>query len=480
MPNRGNLNSSTFNGQPSGVGGFTPTLQQGDESTRGVWDIDGFTYDDVKGQWRLTEKRSAVKAEIPAELFALDDFPNADPDIIGEPIPIAFGDVKGLTAFLVDSAAFKFKVCNHLVKAFTKFYDSNGTSFAPNSVDVSDGTFIFTSWDGDTQLFCDVLTVTSNPVDVVKELLTSTTRGAGLPLTELDTSTNGGFGSAGARLKYVVGTDTRSGDEVNSFEIGLYIKDQRPVTEIIDEVKAAAIGFVYVDSGGLWQYKAWEAAVSEGTLEVTETQIKMGTFRPSVKTNDSITKAVATYNINHGIERSNTVTYLDDELRQKRGLTIHTVEEKELPISNKSGAELWTQYKVNIQGKPRRAYAFTSTNEGKELEPGDTIRLNYAPLEIDQVVTLNETTQVPGKIEVGIKANDVFGFQDLPGFWTLDAPVFPDRLGGDTIPSWNDTTIWTDAQKLWARENLGFWTDDNGYADVAVDPEQSYLASIWS
>jgi hypothetical protein len=131
-----------------------------------------------------------------------------------------------------------------------------------------------------------------------------------------------------------------------------------------------------------------------------------------------------------------------------------------------------------MRGKPRRIYHTTATNQFKTTQPGDTLRINYAPLGFDFVVNVIETTQVPGSIEVGIKAMDVFGFQDQPGFWSEDRPAFPDELGGDTITTWDDS--WSDEQVTWARENVGFWTDDDGYADLSDDPLRSYLPSIWS
>jgi hypothetical protein len=200
--------------------------------------------------------------------------------------------------------------------------------------------------------------------------------------------------------------------------------------------------------------------------ELTETSV-IGMISPDVAVNDSVTQVNVTYNQNFANDSDKTLSYSDDQLRQKRGLTKHSILDATIPVTNRRGAQLYAEYQVNMRGKPRRVYNVTATNQFKTTEPGDTLRLNYSPLGIDQVVNVIEVTQVPGKIEVGIKAMDVFGFQDQPGFWT-DA----------SAPDWDDT--WTDDEVLERRENSGFWEDANGYADVSDDPERSYLASIWS
>jgi hypothetical protein len=54
-------------------------------------------------------------------------------------------------------------------------------------------------------------------------------------------------------------------------------------------------------------------------------------------------------------------------------------------------------------------------------------------------------------------------------------PLFPALLGGGSAEIWDKN--WTAAQKAYARQNFGYWCDENGFADP-TDPE-SYLASTW-
>lgn len=53
--------------------------------------------------------------------------------------------------------------------------------------------------------------------------------------------------------------------------------------------------------------------------------------------------------------------------------------------------------------------------------------------------------------------------------------TFPTELGGGYADLWDKN--WTDAQKAYARQNFGYWCDEDGFADPN-DPN-SYLASTW-
>jgi hypothetical protein len=59
--------------------------------------------------------------------------------------------------------------------------------------------------------------------------------------------------------------------------------------------------------------------------------------------------------------------------------------------------------------------------------------------------------------------------------WTSDSPTFPAYLGGGSADPWDKT--WTTEQKIYAKENFGYWTDENDYID-STDPD-SYYGSTW-
>ena len=479
MLNSDALNSTPLNGLPvTYPRSFTPVLISSEERKVGEWVMEQISYSDMKASLSLREVRAALELEIPVKEFTQADYPFADSEkTIGKPIPIAFGAVRGAKAFLIDSRTSRFKLLSHGVLGMTRFYDSEQESFTPTTINNTNSEFTYTDWDGTSALYADVVANNSNPVDCVKMLLTDSERGANLPTSAIDTTSSGkGFRASGARLKYLIGNDYETEAEVFSVDIGVYVDDRRETTAIIDEVKAAAFGFVYVDASGVWQYRAWEPEASDGQTKITDENIS-GTLAPKVSARQPITKAVARYNKLNNFDGDAVATYEDVNLTRLRGLSIASVREKEIPVSNKLGAESWCNRQVLLRGRSRRTFDFKGTSELKMVEPGQFFRLVYPPLNIDESVLILSTTQKPGETEVTIKAIDNFGFRDKPGYWCADSPAFPAELGGATITAWDDT--WTEPQKFWARENLGFWTDDNGYADSTDDPEISFEGSTW-
>jgi hypothetical protein len=67
------------------------------------------------------------------------------------------------------------------------------------------------------------------------------------------------------------------------------------------------------------------------------------------------------------------------------------------------------------------------------------------------------------------------------GFW-VDTLALPTRFAAETGYSTGATSLdwnilWSDTIKAWAKQNVGYWTDANGFADSA-DPD-SFIPSTW-
>jgi len=132
---------------------------------------------------------------------------------------------------------------------------------------------------------------------------------------------------------------------------------------------------------------------------------------------------------------------------------------------------------VAMRGVPRLVLRVPVTQEFMLKEPGDYVRVNSARHGIDEVWEIISVTINPGSLAVELSLIDVRGFREKEGFWVADSNSFPDRLGGAAITAWDDT--WTDAQKRWAKENLGFWSGDDDYIDKIDDPLVTYRGSVW-
>jgi len=68
------------------------------------------------------------------------------------------------------------------------------------------------------------------------------------------------------------------------------------------------------------------------------------------------------------------------------------------------------------------------------------------------------------------------GFGPRGGWWTDDAPAFPARLGAGSAGPWSPG--WSGDQKAWARENLAYWCDDDGFPAAGETDERR--PTLWS
>lgn len=443
----------------------------------GKWEIESLTLSDLRAQFIMKEAKKAAEVKLPKAEYDLTTYPNMDRDYVGASIPVGFGKIRGASTVLIDRTINKFKFLGHSITSVDRFTDEDGNPYVPDSVNLTLGEFTYAAWDGSTALYVDYTADLDLAPDIIKELLTGTVRGASLSSTFLDTTSTGkGFGSTGARVWAIRGTNPRTGAEIPKYPIGLHVDEPTEIRKLISQITEQAFGFCYIDLLGVWQYRNWKPVQGEGLFQVTENHI-IGELRPAFSTVEAATKVIAKYSHNLRADDWQRQVYSNEELRQLRGLSAHAILEKELLLTDREAAQNWAQRTVAMRGKIRKKYRFTATSELKQKEPGDYIRLTYSPQNIDTILLLTKVEQVPGQLEVSIEGIDNFGFGDRVGYWTADAPLtFPSSLGGGSFSSWADAD--TAAKKQWVRENWGIYLNDNGYADE-TDPEASYRINVW-
>jgi hypothetical protein len=103
------------------------------------------------------------------------------------------------------------------------------------------------------------------------------------------------------------------------------------------------------------------------------------------------------------------------------------------------------------------------------------VQLIYPKRGIDGIFEVLAVQATPGQNSVMLTVGDNRGYKDRSGFWVGDSPTFPASLGGGSCASWDAS--WTAAQKAWARRNIGYWLDDNSFADGS--DIESYRGSVW-
>ena len=442
---------------------YVPSLILSDPQVVGTYRIDQLMLSQPTASLRLKEDRGTRNVKLPKRTFTRELYPLAAVSTISQPIPCLIGKGFDLPAFLIDNSTNRFKIVDHGLASFDGFRDENGAAFIPDTLFLASGEFIYTGWDGEVELFASVTATGANPVDAVNVLLTDTERGASIDSSNLDTTSTGkGFGSSGARVKYIRGHDFRTGVEVLDFPIGLYMDSPKNADDWIKDVSAASFSTVFVNADGLWQIKAWAPETSD---DLPEIRTVVGKPKYTWKIDAPVTRVVALYAESVGFENFQAVEYADDLLRQLRSLPSHATKEVKLPLSDLFSAEYWAQRTVKLRGVPRRVLSFRTTQEFKELEIADYVRVVDADLDIDGPFEVLSVAITTGENPVVLTMIDVRGFDDTVGFWMSDAALV-----------WDDSK--TDAEIKNDRENGAWYTNEGGYADID-DPERSFREAVY-
>ena len=77
---------------------------------------------------------------------------------------------------------------------------------------------------------------------------------------------------------------------------------------------------------------------------------------------------------------------------------------------------------------------------------------------------------------ITLETDDLKGIGSDVGFWTDDTAFFSSDLGSGAMLVWDSS--WSEAQKSYAVEYAGYWTNDDGFAD-ATDPESLRISKWW-
>jgi hypothetical protein len=151
-----------------------------------------------------------------------------------------------------------------------------------------------------------------------------------------------------------------------------------------------------------------------------------------------------------------------------------TVITSELPeLSAQDDAEYWAQRKLVSDGLPLKTYKITLPAKGLATLPGDQIRVSNSRRAFNEVLEVLEVGINLSTATASLTCGNLRNWGADAGFWSADSPTLED--GVTAASPWS--SAWTDAQKTWAKQNVGYWTDANGFADPA-DPD-SFIPSTW-
>jgi len=276
--------------------------------------------------------------------------------------------------------------------------------------------------------------------------------------------------------------DTRD-DLVGRSKLSIYLDKEIEGTKLLSQINAVVGSYLFTDYDGKYRLILYGPLSGDAAMSFTDTDI----FSVDEVTDatDIISQVLAKYQ--ERITRDYWQVYVYDrpEAQYLRESPTPIIKEMELSLSELTDAQMVAQRTTLHEGERVRTFEATVSHRGWTLLPSDFIQITSTELDINAVMEvlevspdfLGNTTTLFLSAQRGL-VGDVGNW----GFWwgtnAVDNRTFPAALGGGTTDPWDDE--WTEDQKAWARQNVGYWCSDTGFADDVTPDPDSYLPSTWT
>ena len=440
--------------------------------------VESHTLSDTELGLTLSDTKRKLDSKVPISTFSATAYPNIDQSMLGKPIPLAYGKIVSVEPICTDKTAKTFLVASHAIFSVdgVRLQADNGWRWTtPVSIDLAAASFTLgPDWTGAEEVAVDFTgrvnadtTPTLNPVDILKDLLTI----GGV------TSFGSSFTTAKAALDVLADEDGR---KAPLRQVAVYLRDSRDIFDVIKDLCEWCGLYLYTDSGGAFVVGAWQPARSEGAVIFDDTAII--NFSSETRTVDSGTTQRVVYEIRKSEGFSQTAIETLPINRYTTGVFSQSTEDMETGITNIRDARAVGQTRLFMLGYGETFWTITVPWCGWTMVPGGVCRLNYAGRHsistAAEVLSVSyDLGQGTAKLVLGNQRN----FAGHAGFWVADSDALPTRFAG--LAGYGSGSLvwsasWAAEIKQWARENVGYWTDENGFANTA-DPD-SYIPSNWS
>ena len=451
----------------------TEEMAYSDYVAFGVWAVESWKSGDDKFTLDLKEIKVRLDSEIPFEAFGTATYSGMDVEDVGNPIPRAYGQIYGARAILTDASTKNFKVAGHAIKsldAVRLLIDDVWTASSFTTTNLATGEFTCSDWVDGYEISVDFKgkknaaddSLMDNAANIVEDLLLY----AGVASADIDSAA---ITAAYGRLDY--GHDPE-GLRKTVRAVSLYLNDYIPLVDVLGQVNEVVGSFIFVDAAGQYNFGVFEPTVSEDMTSYDETDCL--SFDPETDSSKLVSKILAKYAHRRQDEWWGVITEERTANQFEHNAAKETVITSELPeLSAKADAEYWAQRKLVSDGLPLKTYKITLPAKGLATLPGDQIRVSNSRRSFNEVLEVLEVGVNLSTATASLTCGNLRNWGQDVGFWSADSPTLED--GVTAASPWS--SAWTDAQKTWAKQNVGYWTDANGFADPA-DPD-SFIPSTW-
>lgn len=450
--------------------------QYEDYVTLGTWLVENGEANDTEFRLQLRDVKSRLQKNIPLEVFTAEDYPMIDRQSVGKPIPRVWGQVYGTKPILIDAGAKRFKSAGHSVFSFESVkikIDDVWTDSAFVSRDEDNGEFVLgADWENGREVSVDLIgainpdgTPMLNAADIVADLLNY--------LGETDQNLTA-FATARARLDLGPNND---GQRTTIRKPAIYLDATVDGLEVLGKINDLVGSFLIPDADGQWSYTVWEPQPGEGLQQFDERSSL--TLDVAKDVTGIFTKIAARYATRKQEEYSRLAQGERLATQYAHNLKSAKLIEKEIMCSDPDDAESYAQRQLIGEGMPVNRLRASYPHTAFLVVAGQQIRVTDTRQRIDEVIEVLQVSANFTGSKTNLTCTRLREYGRRCGFWVDDAAVLPERFAaeagyGSGSLVWNP--LWSDAIAAWARQNVGYWTDENGFACTA-DPRS--LTSKW-
>ena len=435
----------------------------------GTWLNENWAITRDKFSLSLTEFKIKIKNKIPNTLYTRDAYPNIREKDIGRALQLAYGSIKDAAPVVKDVASRTFKLAGHAIVGIDAISVKNTSTGAwvavsPTSTNLTTAEFTLsaTDWTVNSDVSVNFrgkstgVTLMENASDIVKDILLNYILE---PSTNIDSDsfTNAYNDLDGGAYGFTTTRQTFGA-------ISIYIDKPIEASKVISSINSSVGAYLFADSTGKYFYRVFSPVRSEGLIEFVDNDI----ISISRDVDSAvITKATVKYAKRHITGWDEIKTHEDVTAQYIQNLPSPNFQEHDTYLSGVDDATRLAQYIIAYNGVVSEGLKITVPSRiAATLMPSEFIHLIHARLGIDAVYEITGTNHNLSGDKTTLTLGNMHGLGDKPGFWVGGADTLPSRFAnlsgyGSGSLSWNDA--WDAQIKTWAIQNVGYWTDANGF-----------------
>lgn len=397
---------------------------------------------------RVTLKEPTVFFDAGFPLRFFDDLENIEltEETRGKHVPYIFGRAFNVPCYMINNQLKEFQVADHAVHSVAnvrRVVDGVETESRITTKVYESGRFRLDDWEEGQEVFADVNgwsvggVLQNNPSDIVREILRL--MGFSFSTSSLDD----------AKTYYKV-TDNGFPFLKVDKEVGLYISEPDDVGSIFSTINLAAQSFFRFNTSQQIEYHAWYPK-RRTTITETIEDYELIDWRETSSERDIVSRIHAKYQEQEEGNGGGIIAVQGDALERYNlgGDRIKVLSSRAAQIER---ARSFAQKILTIRGQEQRVYTVKMVFRPITFLPGDQVRLKISRWDFNEIVEIISVRSdlMSGSCEITFSNRR--NWRDTSGWWADNSATGYDLL-------------YTDEVKQDLYEEIGMWTDDQGFLD---------------